>query len=372
LPRAVFALRSATENTEMSSPANTIKNAAADWTARRDAGLSRAESAQLQAWLDADPRHREALADCDSAWGALDRPYQTGVADDLLQAVEARVRRRRKNQITSAVAGLTVLLVAGSGWRTAVSSAGDPSVERRPSGGANVIVPARNNFPDGSIVELNAGAEIKTDFSAQLRRVVLRKGEAHFQVSKDSSRPFVVVVGDVEVRVVGTAFAVRRGAAKVEVVVTSGEVALDKHGEISAARGAVVEAAAPQTIATLAPGYRAVVSFAAADRTPPQVDILAAGDLQERLAWRAPQLEFSGTPLSEAVALLNEQADKAVAVGQPARRYAIGDPEISAVRVSGLFRVDNSDSFVRLLKHGFGIEAEQRENSAEVVLRKAR
>jgi transmembrane sensor len=179
-------------------------------------------------------------------------------------------------------------------------------------------------------------------------------------------------VGDVEVRAVGTAFSVQRGPAKVEVLVTSGAVALDKHADVSAGATAAEEATAPQTLATLAPGDHAVVNFAAADHTPPQIETLAADDVRERLAWRAPQLEFTATPLSAAVALLNEQADRAAAAGQPARRYVIGDSEIGAVRVSGLFRVDNSESFVRLLKHGFGIEAEQREDSADFVLRKAR
>lgn len=356
----------------MRSSADTIKAAAADWTARRDAGLSPSESAELQAWLDADPRHREAFAQCDSAWGALDRPYQAGAADDLLHAVEARVRRRRRNQMTSAAAGLTLLLVVGFAWRREASSGSTPSSVFRQSGVANVIVPTRQNLPDGSIVELKAGAEIGTEFSAQLRRVVLRKGEAHFQVTRDPARSFVVVVGDVEVRAVGTAFAVQRGPANVEVLVTSGEVALDKRGDDSAPANLAAQGSAPQTLATLARGYRAVVGFSSADQAPPQIEILAAEALRERLAWRAPQLEFSGTPLSEAVALLNEHADRAAAAGQPARRYIVGDPEIRSMRVSGLFRVDNSEAFVRLLKHGFGVEAELREGSAEIVLRKAR
>lgn len=356
----------------MRSSADTIKAAAADWTSRRDAGLSPSESAELQAWLDADPRHRETLAHCDSAWGALDRPFQAGAADDLLHAVEARVRRRRRNQMASAVAGLTLLLAAGFAWRQEASSGSKPSPEVRPSGVATVIVPSRQNLPDGSIVELNAGAEIGTEFSAQLRRVVLRKGEAHFQVTRDSARAFVVVVGDVEVRAVGTAFAVQRGPANVEVLVTSGEVALDKRGDASAPASLAVQGTAPQTLAILTPGHRAVVGLSAADQTPPDIEILAADALSERLAWRAPQLEFSGTPLAEAVALLNEYADKAAAVGQPARHYIVGDPEIRSMRVSGLFRVDNSEAFVRLLKHGFGVEAELREGSPEIVLRKAR
>src|SRR5688572_25347907 len=196
----------------MQSTADTIKATAADWIARRDAGLSQSESAKLQTWLDADPRHREALAACESAWGALDRPFQAGAADDLLQAVQARIRRQRSKRIASVVAGLTVLLVAGFAWRTAISSRSNPAMELRGPGVVKLIEPTRNYLPDGSTVELKAGTKFTTDFSARIRRVVLQEGEAHFQVTKDPSRAFVVVVGDVEVRAVGTTFSVQRGS----------------------------------------------------------------------------------------------------------------------------------------------------------------
>ncbi len=54
------------------------------------------------------------------------------------------------------------------------------------------------------------------------RRVTLLKGEAFFQVTPDPSRPFRVVAGDVETRVVGTSFNVRRDAEGVAVSVEEG------------------------------------------------------------------------------------------------------------------------------------------------------
>ena len=376
-----------------------IKAAAADWVARRDAGLSRSESAELQAWLDSDSRHREALAHCDSAWGALDRPYRAGAADDLLNAVETRVRRRRHRQAARFAAGLALVFVIGFVWRSAPDPAAD-SLQPSRSGTAIAVLPPRQILPDSTVVELKSGAEIAADFRGKLRRVVLQKGEAHFQVAADASRPFVVVVGNVEVRAVGTAFSVQREGAKVEVLVTEGRVAVERlvgttgprpkddrrrnaergdaeesDSRVPASSHLRVSTSSPARALTpvfLGPGYRAVVDFSSTDQAPPTVELLAAGDISERLAWRAPRLEFSGTPLSEAVALLNEHAGNAAAAGQPALRYAIGDPEIAPMRVSGLFRVDNTESFVRLLKHGFGIEAETRDGYAEIVLRKSR
>jgi transmembrane sensor len=42
-----------------------------------------------------------------------------------------------------------------------------------------------------------------------MRELYLRKGEAHFEVARDRSRPFLVHAGDAVVRAVGTEFEVR-------------------------------------------------------------------------------------------------------------------------------------------------------------------
>src|SRR3546814_19688281 len=54
---------------------------------------------------------------------------------------------------------------------------------------------------------------------------------AWFQVAKDRARPFVVEVGDVRVRAVGTAFGVKRTAGGVDVQVTEGVVEVWRVGD---------------------------------------------------------------------------------------------------------------------------------------------
>src|SRR3546814_20539025 len=49
-------------------------------------------------------------------------------------------------------------------------------------------------------------------------------GEAWFQVAHDAHRPFVVDIGSVRVRAVGTAFSVRQNPEGVDILVTEGVV----------------------------------------------------------------------------------------------------------------------------------------------------
>lgn len=329
--------------------ASSLQRIASDWVARRDAGLSPSEAIEFESWLAADPRHREAMEKCASAWGALDRPHLAGAGDELLAAITVRLRRKRRSRV-ALFAGLAVVLCAAFLWPRARIDHPAPSTT------ALVVLPAEQTLPDGSLVQLNAGAEISLAFEAGVRRVFLTKGEAHFQVAKSPSRPFVVAIGGIEVRAVGTAFSVQRGSTQIEVLVTEGKVAVGNVATTAGSRGP----SSSRVIATLEAGCRTVVDLTPT-ATAPQVEAMTASELSERLAWRAPKLEFTGTPLSEAIALLNEQAIKAAAVGYEAPRYAIADPSIGSLRISGLFRVDNTESFVRLLENGFGIVAESRD-----------
>lgn len=68
----------------------------------------------------------------------------------------------------------------------------------------------RSILPDGSIVWLNAGSSLsyETDFKGPTREVYL-KGEAFFDVVKDSKHPFIVHANSVDIKVLGTAFNVK-------------------------------------------------------------------------------------------------------------------------------------------------------------------
>jgi len=78
---------------------------------------------------------------------------------------------------------------------------------------------------DGSKVWLNKGAKLyyTEDFNLQERRVMLI-GEGYFEVTPDSTRPFVIKAGESETRVLGTAFNLKSDQKETQVQVVSGKV----------------------------------------------------------------------------------------------------------------------------------------------------
>jgi transmembrane sensor len=342
----------------------TIAAAAARWVARRDAGLTAHEQEEFDHWCAADRRHAAAVRHFSAAWSALDRPLR---ADAVIGTLRRRVRRRRRLGAVTAVAVFCVLLAGVWQWRTSPGAALPLAAP-----GGLVVAPEKRVLPDGSVVELKGGAEIAVAFTDALRRVTLLRGEAHFQVAKNANWPFAVDAGGVQVRAVGTAFSVQRDLAKVEVVVTEGRVAVEKpvgalprESETSAAENSASQASEPITYADA--GQRVVLSIAAAT-VPAEVVMVSAEESAERLAWRAPRIEFTGTPLAEAVVMMNRSAGSG-----PGGLQLVIDPASASLAkepISGIFRADNTETFVRMLELSLGVQVERRGN--HILLKKSK
>lgn len=83
-----------------------------------------------------------------------------------------------------------------------------------------------HQLPDGSIVTINTGSHITTNYSNKNTREISINGEAYFEVVPDKSRPFLVYFGIYKLEVVGTKFNVRNVESEniKEVTVTEGIV----------------------------------------------------------------------------------------------------------------------------------------------------
>lgn len=287
---------------------------------------------------------------------ALNWVASFGAADRVMGELETEMRRIRRRRNRRVIGGVVAVALAGLVWRANFNSAGDGSpvaVSGRAS--ALVVLPTKQILPDGSVVELKEGAEIAVDFSSVTRSVRLLRGEAHFQVAKNPPRLFVVSASGVEARAVGTAFSVQLGAASVEVLVTEGRVAVD-HPALSAPSAAptVPSAETASGRVVVAPpamvdaGNRVVVELHAPTLARRDVEALSDAELAEKLSWRVPRLQFSGTPLAEVVTLFNRHSGS---------RLALADAALGRLQLSGVLRADNVDSLLRLLKLEFGIEA---------------
>ena len=90
----------------------------------------------------------------------------------------------------------------------------------------------RLKLSDGTNVYLNSASELKypVRFDEKERKVYL-SGEAYFEVTKDSNRPFYVITEEVQVRVYGTEFNVNtHQPGKVHTVLVDGRVGIKKRG----------------------------------------------------------------------------------------------------------------------------------------------
>jgi transmembrane sensor len=325
-----------------------IAEAAALWAARRDRGLTPAEQDVFLDWLRADSRHGPALQRLEKAWGALDpltewRPAHSARPNpDLLAVPRRRVRRWVAPLAAAAVVALGLFTLAPN--KPAGEGPGKMRVSR--------LSAEVRTLTDGSVVELNHGAEIDVDFSTNERRIRLLRGEAHFTVAKlGPDRPFIVTAGDVRVRAVGTVFNVRVAGDDVEVLVTEGKVRVDppKPEEVELVLNAVM----------LEAGDRTSVSLAGAAPAPPPVTSASEAEIERTLAWQGLRVEFDEMPLGQAIAEFNRHG---------ATPLVIADRDLAALRIGGSFRADNAAAFVRLLESDWGVAAEP-DAAGRIVLR---
>lgn len=325
-----------------------IDVAAAEWLVRRDRGFTATEQDEFSQWLAEDPRHGEWMILHDQTWREFNllaqwRPEHSAEPNPDLLARPRRVARWFRPAALAIAAGVAVALGIWRPW------GGQPS----PDGTALAAAPTIGHrvLADGSVVELNRGAEITVEFTPAERRVRLVRGEAHFAVAKNPLRPFIVRANGVDVRAVGTAFDVRLETGSVEVLVTEGHVQ--------------VQSPTTATVPVLSGGQRTVVSLAA-DAPPPQVLDVSPAEMAARLAWQPQLLDFSSTSLAMVVAEFNQRA-----TGSSRIKLVIADPELGRLPIVASIRSDNIEGFVRMLELTAGVHAE-RNGDNEIVLHKAR
>ena len=125
---------------------------------------------------------------------------------------------------------------------------------------------------DGTRIRLNAASRITVSLDRDARRVQMADAEAVFDVAHDAKRPFLISVGDRQVRVVGTEFNLRHRADLVDLTVRRGVVE-------------VRPADAPQ-----APPTRVTVGQEFVHTAGEAGSILKVSDSDQAFAWTGGQL----------------------------------------------------------------------------------
>lgn len=343
-----------------------IELAAAAWLVQRDRGLSPMQEEEFARWLQADERHARIFGKLTQAWGLLDR-----VPAERVPLPSHRGRRWAWAAGSLAAAAAVVFAFVAL---DSVRPSAAPLVRSAttPIGGFEKI-----DLPDGSVVNLNTSSAVEVAFTATERRIQLLRGEASFTVAKDRARPFIVRVGQVDVRAVGTVFNVRCHPTAVEVLVTEGKVRVDDAASgrsllaaqsesqtIAAAPrpaipGPSIGAPAPTLESLLVEGHRITIETAVAAPATVVPVAVAPQEAARSLAWQSRRLEFSAQPLAEVVAEFNRYNR---------HQLVIEDADLATQRFGGKFPANDIESFVLLLESNFGVLAERR--AGETMLRR--
>lgn len=337
-------LRKSTEKED--SPSKTILAARAEasvWITRLH-GPDR--SPELEAgfrhWLAERPENAQEFEGLTEVWDLLGGSEPASTAPRLerwehsaeareLRALRARTWRPRRAGwamaacMVLAVAGLVLHLLT-AGPTSYVTAVGEQRTVR---------------LEDGSRLTLNADSSVTPDFTEAERRVQLDRGEALFEVAKDSRRPFVVIVDGHSVTALGTTFVVRRDARRVAVTLIEGRVAV---ATLNTPLPDTRHASSVPPPEILTPGERIVLG----DHVPARID---TPRLDAVTAWRRGEVLLDNTSLAEAAAEMNRY-DKTSIVLDSARARG--------VRLSGLYHAGDNAGFAGSVAQMHGLQLEQR------------
>ncbi len=284
------------------------QRAAADlWLVRRDGHESAADEAAFRRWLGEDARHDLAYREAALLWAGLEAP-----AARLAERTRVAPARRRNTAGRGLLRWWGTLPLATAAAAAAFVWIAYPSILENMF--ADVVTArgetAVRELPDGSRLTIGADTALDLDFKNGRRRIVIRRGEAFFDV-KPGAAAFVVDSGYGEVRVLGTAFNVDRTDDGVDVAVKRGAVAVADPAHRS------VTLTADQHVAV----------------TGGKLGAVGTGDLDNRLAWISGRLVFDRVPLRRVVAALQRQTRSRIVM-----RGSYADLEIS-----GTFPTANVD-----------------------------
>ncbi|MEM0939822.1 MAG: FecR domain-containing protein [Bacteroidota bacterium] len=154
-------------------------------------------------------------------------------------------------------------------------------------------------LPDGSTIRMNYETEIRIpeQFEGN-ERIVYLTGHAHFEVTRDTQRPFIIYTEDSKTQVLGTSFDINtKSEGETEIIVTSGKVAFSEKEQ-------------EENLVTLTVNDRAILN---ANRSIATDKV----DAFKLTAWKDNRLVFNGETLQEVIQVLEPWYNVSISVEDP-------------------------------------------------------
>lgn len=317
--------------TEKFSASGGAADQAATWFARlQSEAATGADWLAFERWLVASPANARAYERLEGLW--IDLEYAPVVRD-----LGGRPLRAARRLPSARGAGRRGFLGAGlaiaAGLVVAVGVGFWPSTGRPTQNYGTAPGETRQiTLADGTHIRLNAASKISVTFGRDARRVRMDDAEAVFDVAHDAKRPFLIAVGDRQVRVVGTEFNLRHRADQVALTVRRGTVEV---------RPADALEAQPT---------RVTVGQAFTHTEGEAGSMLKVSDPEAAFAWTSGQLIYRDQTLSEVAADLSRR------FATPVRT---ADAGTASLRFSGVLVTDNEQGVLRRIEAYAPVRAER-------------
>jgi transmembrane sensor len=305
---------------------DSIRGEAAVWLAKLhlDARSEQTEMA-FRHWLAESPLHRAAFERMTEIWN-----YAAGLSREPSrergESTEFRRALRRTTLTATAALVVYALVVTGVMYLLPQATEQPPETFVTRVGERRFVT-----LSDGSRMVLNTSSRVRVMFTGNMRRVILEKGQARFEIIHDAAKPFVVRAGERQILALGTAFDVRWTDQRLSIVLTEGHVAVLPAG--------VSPTVADSSAVLLQAGERL-------DFKSPTLAVKSTARLEQEEGWVTGRVVFDATRLSAALAEINRYAPRPLKLAKP----AMGD-----LLVSGTFSVDDSSAFAHAVAQMFSL-----------------
>lgn len=189
-------------------------------------------------------------------------------------------------------------------------------------------------LPDGSVIFLNAGSEIRYSTENKGPRKVYLTGEAWFDVASDPKRPFIVSTNYYDINVKGTKFNVKAYENDREVITTleDGEIILTSSGYVRFEEDIILK-----------PGEQAVLNKENQELS------LRSVNTRWFTSWKENKLIFMNMDLQDLIVLIE-------------RKYGVDivvkDPDILSYHCDGTFKNETIIEVLEIIKKTLPIRYE--------------
>ena len=298
-----------------------IEDEALAWLMRTTSGNFTQQQA-LTKWLNQSPQHRLAFENARLLWqglgGLREHPL---ISKNRVQAKKHHSNHRvflshMSLALAASFALIAVLFNINPAWHAEYHTA--------------VGEQQSISLADASTVYLNSGSAIDPDYSPEQRRIKLVAGEAEFVVSKDKSRPFIVVADGQEIKALGTDFIVKIQPQGISVTVIESSVQVSQPD-----MNTIVPV-------VLYPGQR-IDSIAGQAPSP-----VSTVELSRTNSWRFNRLIFESETLDNVIAEINRYRKGHIFLGRRS---------LANYRVSGVFNISELDNLLTVINKTLPIKS---------------